>query len=245
MKTLIIGDIHGRSIWKDIIKLNDDVDSIVFMGDYFDSFDISGIDQLYNFNEIIQFKEDSDIDIITLIGNHDHHYMGAGETYSGYQTGMRWDIEDSLRRNRLHLQVAHQIGDVIFTHAGISPVWLDNNMANKWSKNNIVEDLNTLYEYQPTKFNFSHLGFDPYGNSIEQGPLWIRPSALMKSNKGDNGFKNNFRQVIGHTQQEDIFKSFQSSKKAMGEKYYNVDTLHSGGYAILEDGELTAHKIDI
>jgi DNA repair exonuclease SbcCD nuclease subunit len=75
MKTLILGDIHGMGIWKHIIELEDGLDHIIFMGDYFDSFDIPGIDQLHNFNEIIRFKEETDIKVTMLIGNHDHHYL--------------------------------------------------------------------------------------------------------------------------------------------------------------------------
>ncbi len=82
-----------------------------------------------------------------------------------------------------------------------------------WSKDTIVEDLNELYKVKPTLFNFSHLGWDPSGDSVEQGPLWIRPRSLMKSNKGDDGLKKRFRQVVGHTQVNNIFDSFTASEK--------------------------------
>ena len=42
MKTLLLGDIHGRNIWKEIIK-KETPDRVVFIGDYFDSFDITGV----------------------------------------------------------------------------------------------------------------------------------------------------------------------------------------------------------
>ena len=35
MKTIAIGDTHGRSQWKDIVKKEKDVDKIIFIGDYF------------------------------------------------------------------------------------------------------------------------------------------------------------------------------------------------------------------
>jgi predicted phosphodiesterase len=40
MKTLIIPDIHGKSVWKQMIEV-ESPDRIVFLGDYFDSFDIT------------------------------------------------------------------------------------------------------------------------------------------------------------------------------------------------------------
>ena len=64
MKTIIIGDIHGRDTWKQIVEQEQDAHRIVFLGDYFDSFDIKGVEQLHNFNEIIKFwknRENADI----------------------------------------------------------------------------------------------------------------------------------------------------------------------------------------
>ena len=244
MKTLILGDTHGRSNWKDVLAAHrfDDVARVVFMGDYFDSFNISGVEQLHNFNEIIRFKEETDIEVIMLVGNHDHHYLDAGETYSGFQPAMRWDFNDVLKKNVHHLQMAYLLDDVLFTHAGVSPIWMDDTFYREtkqgWSKDTIVEDLNELYKARPTLFNYSHLGWDPSGDSVEQGPMWIRPRSLMKSNTGDNGLKKHFRQVVGHTQVKNIFDSFVASEKAMGSRYYLIDAMEDGGYVIYEDGEL-------
>jgi len=244
VKTLILGDIHGLSTWKEIINQEKDLGRIIFMGDYFDSFDIPGIEQLYNFNEIIRFKESTEIPVIMLIGNHDHHYMGVGETYSGYQPAMQWDIQHAIKTNLDHLQIAYKLDDLIFTHAGISPIWLDNTFGwNGWNKGDVIEKLNDLYKFRPIAFNFSHGGFSGTGDSTDQGPLWIRPRSLMKSNSGDNGFKKNFIQIVGHTIQNDIFSSFKTSEKSMGGKYYVVDALHSGGYVIYENGKLTPKEI--
>jgi hypothetical protein len=238
MKTIILGDIHGRSNWKDALSAHPNAERIIFMGDYFDSFDISGTDQLNNFNEIIRFKEETDKEVIMLIGNHDHHYMDIGETYSGYQAAMQWDFNDALKKNMNHLQIVYLLDDVLFTHAGISPVWMDITF-DEWSHDTLVEQLNELYQARPILFNFSHLGgFDPNGNSIEQGPLWIRPRSLISSNTGDDGLKDHFRQVVGHTQVNNISDSFKATEKTMDSRYYLVDAMDSGGYAIYENKEL-------
>ena len=43
MKTLIIGDIHGRRFWKrPVEKYINKVDKIVFLGDYFDAYQDEG-----------------------------------------------------------------------------------------------------------------------------------------------------------------------------------------------------------
>jgi hypothetical protein len=239
MKTLILGDTHGRSNWKDVLAAHPDAARVVFMGDYLDSFNISGVEQLYNFNEIIRFKEETDKEVIMLLGNHDHHYLDVGETYSGYKAAHKWDFNDALKKNMHHLQIAYLLDDVLFTHAGVSPIWMDDTFGyTGWTRETLVADLNELYKAKPTLFNFSHLGWDPSGDSVEQGPMWIRPRSLMKSNKGDNGLKKHFRQVVGHTQVNNIFDSFTASEKAMGGRYYLVDAMEEGGYVVYEDGEL-------
>ena len=57
MKTVYIGDIHGLTIWEKIVKYNPNADNYVFVGDYFDSYDISGIEQLINAENIVRFKK--------------------------------------------------------------------------------------------------------------------------------------------------------------------------------------------
>ena len=42
-KLVAIGDVHGRNTWKQIVE-QEQPDTVVFVGDYFDSFDIPGID---------------------------------------------------------------------------------------------------------------------------------------------------------------------------------------------------------
>lgn len=243
MKTLLIGDIHGRPVWKEILKReSSNLSRVVFFGDYFDSFDISGIDQIHNFKQIIEFKETTDIEVVMLIGNHDHHYLNVGETYSGYQPILQHDIYSVLKENMKHLQVVYSFDDILCSHAGISPVWLDKTFG-LWNKTTMVDDINELYQYQPKKFNFTHTTFDFYGDSVEQGPLWIRPRSLMKSNKGDDGLKKHFIQVFGHTQLNDIFESFVSSEKSMGSRYYNIDTLEGNGYVIYENKTLIPKKL--
>ena len=141
MKTLILGDTHGRSNWKQVLEAHPDAGGVVFMGDYFDSFDISGVEQLHNFNEIIRCKEETDKEVIMLVGNHDHHYLDVGETYSGYKAAHKWDFQDALNKNMHHLQIAYLLDDVLFTHAGVSPIWMDDTFYRQvkqgWSKDTI------------------------------------------------------------------------------------------------------------
>ena len=70
MKILVLGDIHGRLIWKDIIE-KENPDRVIFLGDYVSTHkDISSTQQINNLEEILAYKEDNPDKVILLRGNH-------------------------------------------------------------------------------------------------------------------------------------------------------------------------------
>jgi metallophosphoesterase superfamily enzyme len=144
MKTVILGDTHGRSFWK-LITHNENPDRVIFIGDYFDSFQIKTDEQINNFLDIIEYKKTSGKEVILLIGNHDiHYYPEISDTgTSGYQTIGRLQIEPTIDVNREHLQMAYKMDKFLFTHAGVSSEWLDDNIVG-WTVNNIVDKKNEL-----------------------------------------------------------------------------------------------------
>lgn len=235
MKTIIIGDIHGRNTWKNILS-RESYDRVVFVGDYFDSFDIPGIDQIYNFNEICNFARKSNKKVVLLVGNHDLHYMNIGEKYSGFQPGFQFDISSILSENRDLLSMIYSFDDVLVSHAGVSPVWMDENFGDSWSLDNLTQKINELFEFRPRGFRFN--GFNPYGNDPTQSPIWIRPDALMRSNKGKNNIiKKHFKQVFGHTQMTS--SQISNLSKWAGDRFYPVDTLPIGLYFVSSGGSLS------
>ena len=72
MKYILIGDIHGRTSWKQIVEKEKDADKFIFFGDYFDPYDwtLTLDDLVNNFNDIVKFKLDNPDKVILLIGNH-------------------------------------------------------------------------------------------------------------------------------------------------------------------------------
>jgi len=253
MKTVVIGDIHGRSVWKLIVEM-EKPDKVIFIGDYFDSFDISGVEQIHNFKEIIEYKETSfsregtleehKTNVILLIGNHDHHYFPeVGNTgTSGYQSTLAPSISQVIDENRHHLQMAYQMDEFLFTHAGVSSVFMDQAFdKNGWTVETLEADLNEMFKYKPKTFIFGEHALmnkmsylDPYGDSEDQSPIWIRPKSLMRANK--DTLRKQVIQVVGHTQQEQIDKK----GGATGGRYYFIDTLGtSGEYMIIEDGKIS------
>jgi hypothetical protein len=225
MKTVILGDTHGRPHWKQIVA-SESPDRVIFIGDYFDSFDNTAVEQMHNFQEIIDWKQSGQSEVIMLIGNHDYHYMrGVTQYYSGYQSGARPAIEQLLYENRQHMQMCYQMGDFLFTHAGVSYDWLKINKWEGWES--VEEKVNDLWEYTPNVFGFA--GRDPYGDSKISSPIWIRPYSLQQANR--DTLRDQFIQVVGHTTQGKI----DTEGKSTGGRYYYIDTLGtSGEYMILE-----------
>lgn len=242
MKTIVIGDIHGRPVWKDIIYKEKDFDKVVFVGDYFDSTKYSAQEQIDNFLNIIEFKQciQEDQEVILLIGNHDLHYFPeiGNSGVSGYQIEYAKEIEKVIHENRKHLQLAYQYGKYLFSHAGVSSIFLDLKFGSgNWIVTDIAKILNTLFLVSPTEFKFN--GEDPYGNDIYQTPVWIRPESLFKANYST--LCDKVIQFFGHTKIESIREFSEVTKK----RYFLIDTLSTScEFLVLEDGEIIIHKIN-
>lgn len=245
MKTCVIPDLHGRSDWK-LITHRENPDRIIFLGDYFDSFDIKGVDQLNNFLDIIEFKKSSGKEVIMLIGNHDYHYFPeVGDTgTSGYQTRMAPSISYEMDENRHHLQMAYQFNEFLFSHAGVSSAFMDSVFGiDSWKTETIVEQLNELFKYKPLTFGFGEavsikkLSYlDPYGDNEEQSPIWIRPRSLMYANRYT--LRKKVIQIVGHTQVNKL--DLKGSEKAAGGRYYFIDCLGTTGeYMVIENNKIS------
>jgi len=233
MKTIFIGDIHGRDIWKDIVS-QEKPDRVVFIGDYFDSFDIKGPVQIQNFKEIIEFKKSGECEVIMLIGNHDYHYLrdrGNISQYSGYQHKYALEIGYVLDQNKEHLQMAYMMENILCTHAGVSVEWLANSCQVKEVEPSKIADLvNEVFQEKPNLFD--HNGMDPYGDNTYQTPIWIRPASLISINR--TSLEPYIVQVVGHTAVKiDIMDT-----NLTNGRYHFIDKLHNywGDYLIYEDG---------
>ena len=211
MKILAIGDIHGRNCWKQIIQKElDNVDKIVFIGDYFDSFNVQIIDQINNFLDILQFKKDNTDKVITLTGNHELHYFKyMRNKYSGYKVATEIQVADLLEeevRNN-NLQIAYKVNDILFTHAGVTKTWCNQNNIN-YDHVQIDKEINQLFKYRKEYFDI-HIPTNGFGDEIHQGPLWVRPKSLTED-------ATPHLHIIGHTHNEMV---------EITETYINIDSL--------------------
>jgi predicted phosphodiesterase len=245
-KTIVLGDIHGWNTWKKIIE-QENPNRVIFIGDYFDSFQIDSYAQINNFIEICNFKKRSGIETILLIGNHDYHYfpeIGNNGT-SGYQHEAKYMIQHAISGNRDLLQMAYllkreEADPILFTHAGVSEEWLDMNYK-EWREvypvgKNLDIIVNEIWKYKPLSFMFN--GTDPYGGNTYQTPIWIRPTYLMRANK--DFLKNKIIQVVGHTS----MKQIDIEGKSTGGRYYFIDTLKYGEFLIIENNEIKLGKYE-
>lgn len=233
---VVIGDIHGRDVWKKIVNDPQNKDkTIIFIGDYFDSFTIPRPDQLNNYFDIMQYKEDNPDRVYCILGNHDIMYLSyLHDTCSGFCPVFKSIVQYPLDRNvkdGLHtMAVQAENGGIkfLFTHAGVSGIWASNNNIDI---DDPVEDINELFLNKPGKFNFtSGDTLDFYGNSSTQPPTWIRPKKLNKVRI------KNFIHIVGHTWH----------KKIVNKHYKNIiicDSLPNQYLVISKDGTLTPVNI--
>lgn len=239
-KTIIIPDLHGISLWKDILNQENTWDKIIFLGDYLDSFNIPGMQQLENLMDIIEFKKANHDKVVLLYGNHELHYVkGMNEQYSGYQSGMAYQFQFVLDDYKHLFQIAYRQDEYLFSHAGISDEWLTHSVGGYWHVDNVVNKVNELYLYQPYHFHIQP-GQSYCGDETYQGPLWIRPKSLMKANK-QSDIKKKYIQIVGHTHLGQI--DFRG--KSTGGRYYFVDCLgeYGGEYLTINNGHLKLNVI--
>jgi predicted phosphodiesterase len=248
MKIIAIGDIHGRSKeWKQIAGSHT-FDKLIFIGDYWDSFNIPYIEQLHNFREICQFKEEHPDKVVLLIGNHEFHYLPVAgiyeEQYSGYQKKKAMEIGYELQRN-LHLfQMAYQqklrYDTCLFTHAGVTKTWFKSTLGLMGGETldfgeafPVDQHINDVFKHKPQLFLFQ--GNDPYGDDITQSPIWVRPQSL-------NEDALDYVHVVGHTSQRRI--GVEPTKFLNGGSGFFIDTLGSSGeYLVIEDGKIHIEKV--
>ena len=185
-----------------IVEKEADADLFIFIGDYWDSFDISFSLQKSNFIEIIDFKTENPDKVKLLFGNHDFHYIPGNQyQYSGHQHWHQTDIGEMISQS-IHadlVQMCFIKDGYLFSHAGVTNTWaldiLGNDDFNLESSQVLEQAINDMFKYQPKVFEF-RIGenMDEYGNDITQTQIWVRPESLSKDKL------DSFTMVVGHTQ---------------------------------------------
>ena len=260
MKILIIGDIHGRLCWLDIIQ-KEQPDLTIFLGDYVSTHDnISSEQQLSNLEDILNYKEENPDKVVLLRGNHDIQHLGYYWAECSGWNGKVWhhmSQKDFIERFLSLTQWIYRIPDtnMVCSHAGISEVWLKAVKEHLISEGVIKSDdsetisvdalldlINTiepceLFAFTPCKMS------DYYGDSATQPCTWIRPSALAY-----HGLKE-IAHIVGHTPVAHINNLHNEAfiKHGFpedGPDIWCCDCLANGEYLVIESGKLTPGKLN-
>ena len=144
-KILVIPDVHGRTFWKESIdNYFDEVDKVVFLGDYLDPYESEGRktpDEVFkNMLQIMMLKHDHADKVILLKGNHDQHY--SSERFRDLAGGSRMDEGNWDRyheafvefRDLFKIAQKEEVNGVpyIFTHAGLTLYWIHKVNSQLW-----------------------------------------------------------------------------------------------------------------
>ena len=233
MKTLILGDIHGRTIWSDIVA-KENPDRVIFLGDYVSTHEvISASQQLSNLENILRYKEENPDKVILLRGNHDTQHLGYHWAECSGWNGEVWGkmTQSEFKERFLNLSQWIYVDDnlkVIFSHAGVSQVWMDDSG---------IEDVHKINDLEPSElFGFIPDNYyDMCGTSKTQPPVWIRPETLCQCNVVG------YDQVVGHTPQRKISKIVQSTKGK--QTIWLCDSLEFENYLVIEDGNFISKSL--
>ena len=211
MKILILGDIHGRTCWENIVEI-EQPDLTIFEGDYVSSHElISETQQINNLERILHFKEENPDSVILLRGNHDNESLyDWAECYPETGPVVKTYMNKNKERFLNNTQWIYQYKNIVFSHAGVSSVWMKNNNIEK------LEDINTL---EPSEiFGFTPNRMSDFGGSSEtQPPTWIRPWTLLNC-----GYKGIIH-VVGHTQFKFGIDNLKNQSINMGYKQEDLD----------------------
>lgn len=253
MKTLVIGDIHGRLCWPDIIE-KESPDKVVFLGDYVSTHHlISSDQQLSNLEDILNYKEENPDKVVLLRGNHDDQHLGYyWAQCSGWDSKVeQYMSEREFKKRFLRLtQWVYIIPgtNIVCSHAGIGQYFLQEcNKKTKSEHRSVLEQISEINRLVPSElFGFTPNRISDYsGESSTQPCTWIRPYTLL--HYGVRGITH----VVGHTPIKHICNIKEESLK-LREKHgiteaedivkdycdiWCCDNLQNKEYLVIEDGK--------
>jgi hypothetical protein len=194
MKIITIGDLHGSQAWKKVDP--ERWDRIVFAGDYVDSFDYPDEQILSNFRQVIRFKQNNPGKVVLLLGNHDLAYYFNGiirHGCSGFRRRMLPVLFGIYYEEKENFQAAFQVGNYLWTHAGIVQRWYDQYIKNQIlpGDENLAFTLNRLFQnyYLP----LFHVSEERGGYDQDGGIFWAHLTETL-----DDPLLG-YHQIAGHT----------------------------------------------
>ena len=256
MKILVLGDIHGRLLWADIIE-KEQPDLTIFLGDYVSTHDgVPADQQLSNLEDILSYKEAKPDKVILLRGNHDMQHLGYHwAECSGWDPEVAKGMALMKERFLSLTQWIYRIPDtnIVCSHAGISDAFLRNvekylvsHGSSQYDDGSIdaevvIDLINSiepceLFGFTPCKMS------DHSGESATQPCTWIRPWALAYHSV------EGITYVVGHTPIAHINNihneaTIKAGYPKDGPDIWVCDCLANKEYLIIEDGKFRVGKM--
>ena len=224
-KVLFIGDIHGRVDWRETANEGlKKFEEVVFLGDYFDSFDISAVRQIDNFKALLAFLRKRGG--TALLGNHDYAYIHSYHSISGYQFSQAPILKQLLEENRDLFKIAWGYTNpmtkkyTLVTHAGLTFTYWKRHVLPLFEGGFMEEltglkepeslDLHEILNYLIDKKELMWKVGSMRGGVGTPGPLWADIRELVDDPYPD------INQVVGHTASHSISLDFLKSPKGDG-----------------------------
>jgi hypothetical protein len=121
MKTIVVGDLHGRVEVVEAVLKHEDY-NIIFIGDYLDSYDRPVVDQMWVLDTILAAVRNNPDRVYALRGNHELSYQDAPMRCSGYN----YETQHQLGERDLSPLLDYMwVDEYLISHAGVSQRLLD------------------------------------------------------------------------------------------------------------------------
>ena len=228
---IVIGDVHGQTSWQQIVEKHPEF-KFVFLGDYLDPYQLySNEEVLDNFKRIINFKRANPEDVVLLLGNHDVHYFCEKACIgTRFSLELMTDIEELFIENEDCFQCAFGYDNMLFTHAGVSQPWFEEQFCGD-IHGNIAEQLTrraddtSLYDCGKARG-----GKQTYG-----GIFWADKEEL-------NNLPPHVIQIVGHTRVPEI-----TCRQEVDSAVYFCDCLWQEKYMLIEhrDGKRNFYQLTL
>jgi len=257
---IVCPDIHGRKFWKLTKDKIDDVDKIIFLGDYIDPYDFEHIsveEAIDNFKDIIEFAKENRSKVILLLGNHDmpyfsDEYRSLNDYHCRFSYRHAKEISLIFKDNINLFNIAYTYDNVLFTHAGCTSGWINNTFGNDYdfeTLDKLVSDLNNLlntYEGLKSLYEVSICrgGFDSFGSC-----MWadIDETRFDQKSTECEDYKiyhiQKVKQIFGHTLQAYYSKMRTSFYWGAPIEYKNIKMLDNGSAYFFDPDEFKIEKI--
>jgi predicted phosphodiesterase len=206
MKILSVGDIHGKSVWRNIDPTK--YDRIYFMGDLYDAFEYTNAEIHTNALELVHWAQQA-CNVQFVIGNHDAHYFTWHTPVfkqvrgSGYSAKQLYRAYNLYHENKDLFKIAYRQGKYLWTHAGLSDssynLYFKSHVSSIMTMkgfNNLVQVLNYLWDIKdPSIF---HIPQSRGGSTLHGSLLWADITDTWGSPL------EGYHQIVGHSKVDDI-----------------------------------------